>query len=339
MIHVLLGPADFDDRIPHRESCVHWQDDLSVGPVPATKTLEELSQIREAFWNMRRPFSGLFELGGKRAAAEQSGTKEPTRPAFTLAKRDEQIRRLGDFREAVVWCGPNRREMFMLFAVLGFLDPVALRETTMMIAPCPQWGALSYNAEQLARVFDARSSISPEFAALAREMWMQYAAPDPMPFGETAVRLRDQHASLARVLSWVLEDYPSLDSGLSQIEEIVLRNSGDGNLVSKIVATTIGESDDTIGDMPLSERIWHFLSDGTPLLEPAAPGVSPADLDSWQDFRRLAVRPTALGKRLLKGEGDYVQINGLDRWIGGVHLRGNTVPWRFDRNTRRLVTA
>jgi len=337
MIHLLLGPADFSDGIAHRDSCVYWQDDLSVGPTPATASLTELSQIREAFWNMHAPLAGLLESGENRAVAQQNDAREPTRTVFSLAQRDGQISRLSSYPEVVAWCGPNRREMFMLFALVHFLDSTDLRR--VMIAPCPPWGAQSCNAEQLDRIFDARSPIGPELAALARDVWTQYTAPNPTDLGETAARLRDQNPTLARVLSWVLDEYPSLDNGLSRTEETLLRNSGDGNSVIKIVAKTIGESEDTIGDMPLFNQVWGSLSGGAPLLEPAEPGVSLTDLDSWQAFRRLAVRPTALGKQLLKGESDYVQINGLDRWIGGVHLEGHTVPWRRDRQTGRLVTA
>jgi hypothetical protein len=41
MIHVLLGSADFDDRIPDRENCIFWQDDLNFGLVPSTETLDD----------------------------------------------------------------------------------------------------------------------------------------------------------------------------------------------------------------------------------------------------------------------------------------------------------
>jgi hypothetical protein len=30
---------------------------------------------------------------------------------------------------------------------------------------------------------------------------------------------------------------------------------------------------------------------------------------------------TETGRRLLAGEVDWVEINGLDRWVGGIHLK------------------
>jgi hypothetical protein len=34
-----------------------------------------------------------------------------------------------------------------------------------------------------------------------------------------------------------------------------------------------------------------------------------------------------------------VALNGVDRWIGGVHLRGRQVPWRWDDGTESLVRS
>ena len=40
---------------------------------------------------------------------------------------------------------------------------------------------------------------------------------------------------------------------------------------------------------------------------------------------------------MLAGDADHVDLNGVDRWIGGVHLRGHTVDWRWDEATERIV--
>src|SRR5258705_7243486 len=101
MIHVLLGPAGFDDRIPDRDSCVYWHDDLSVGPVPLTETLEELSHIRQTFWRTPTPLSVLSAADTDRTTAEKGHRRESAAHVFSLAKRYEQIRRLGDSPEIV----------------------------------------------------------------------------------------------------------------------------------------------------------------------------------------------------------------------------------------------
>ena len=34
---------------------------------------------------------------------------------------------------------------------------------------------------------------------------------------------------------------------------------------------------------------------------------------------------------MLAGRGDAIRLNGIDRWIGGVHLVGADAEWRWDR--------
>lgn len=99
MIHVVLGPADFDDRIADRENCIFWQDDLSIGPVPSTPTLEDLTRVREMFWKSTH-------FGSKVPGNDQENF------ITVLSERDKQLRRVIESQdEIVVWSGPNRREI------------------------------------------------------------------------------------------------------------------------------------------------------------------------------------------------------------------------------------
>jgi hypothetical protein len=49
------------------------------------------------------------------------------------------------------------------------------------------------------------------------------------------------------------------------------------------------------------------------------------------------VRLTDAGARVLAGEADQVVAGGIDRWIGGVHLQGHHVPWRWDDGTEAII--
>jgi hypothetical protein len=68
-----------------------------------------------------------------------------------------------------------------------------------------------------------------------------------------------------------------------------------------------------------------------PLLHADATGDGRVD-------RLTRLRLTATGARVLAGEADHVALNGVDRWIGGVHLQGHQVPWRWDEGTEAVTT-
>jgi hypothetical protein len=48
---------------------------------------------------------------------------------------------------------------------------------------------------------------------------------------------------------------------------------------------------------------------------------------------------TDAGRQVLAGTRDRVETLGIDRWLGGVHLKGRRVPYRWDRRARRIVSS
>ena len=44
------------------------------------------------------------------------------------------------------------------------------------------------------------------------------------------------------------------------------------------------------------------------------------------------------GVRAAGGAGGAAR-NGIDRWVGGVHLRGEVARWRWDEGTESIVSA
>ncbi len=49
------------------------------------------------------------------------------------------------------------------------------------------------------------------------------------------------------------------------------------------------------------------------------------------------VRLTETGRKVLDGEADHVDLNGIDRWLGGVYLTEKKGVFRWDRATSRIV--
>ena len=47
---------------------------------------------------------------------------------------------------------------------------------------------------------------------------------------------------------------------------------------------------------------------------------------------------TEAGEAVLHGKADFVEMNGIDTWLGGVHLLGRTDLWRWDDQRASLHT-
>jgi hypothetical protein len=51
-------------------------------------------------------------------------------------------------------------------------------------------------------------------------------------------------------------------------------------------------------------------------------------------MRDTSFEPTDFGRAVVAGEANHVVTNGIDRWVGGVHLSsGQRAVWWFDGGT------
>ena len=64
---------------------------------------------------------------------------------------------------------------------------------------------------------------------------------------------------------------------------------------------------------------------------------APANEKEFKTFIRDPMILTDAGLTVLDGNRDWIEMGGSDRWIGGVHLDGRDVPWRWNPESQRLM--
>jgi hypothetical protein len=67
-------------------------------------------------------------------------------------------------------------------------------------------------------------------------------------------------------------------------------------------------------------------------------GFARAPVPLLENGRGRPLRLTAAGRDVLAGAADHVALNGIDRWIGGVHLQGHEAAWRWHEG-QEAITA
>ena len=67
--------------------------------------------------------------------------------------------------------------------------------------------------------------------------------------------------------------------------------------------------------------------------------VRPPEVPSDNDFRSQQLSLTRLGRRVLKGDADWVALNPPDRWKGGVHLHPDKTIWRWDPGSQTALSS
>ncbi|HTW30359.1 MAG TPA: hypothetical protein VMD76_01695, partial [Candidatus Sulfotelmatobacter sp.] len=93
---------------------------------------------------------------------------------------------------------------------------------------------------------------------------------------------------------------------------------------------------ETVGDMLLFDMLREFVEAPYPLLHLSSPFVG--KIKSWR-FNGSALKLSDIGERVLAGKADAIELNGIDRWIGGVHLQGTQVRWRWSPRLRTIAGA
>jgi hypothetical protein len=170
------------------------------------------------------------------------------------------------------------------------------------------------DSAQLKRVAEqAATPLTRAALELGTQAWQALTAPDPSGIAEMTQARSPELRFMADAFDRLAREYPSTRDGLSLTER-------------RLLAGAPGTRHE------LFQRAWRkeprpFLGDTWAF----------AILDRLEPLITQQGELTPDGERVLAGEADFVELHGVDRWIGGVHLHGRDVPWRWDEGTERLV--
>jgi hypothetical protein len=249
----------------------------------------------------------------------------------------------GEYDEVVLWF---EHDLFDQLLLIRALD--ALHDQSNLSLICidrfpgvePFYGLGQLNAGQLASLTDTRSPVTPDQYALAQHAWAAFGAADPRELAQVAhltTTSKRAHAVLpflGDALTRFLAEYPSVAHGLSRTEEAALSVLRDGpsSAGELFRAVQARETSPFMGDWGFYAILRGLASAGTPLL-----GIH--DLTDARDLHPLTVTITDAGRDVIEGREDAIALNGIDRWLGGVHLIGEErSPWRWDGWRETLVS-
>lgn len=242
-----------------------------------------------------------------------------------------------NYEEVVLWFEHDLFDQLLLIQLLDWFgrltDLADTRLSLICIGEYPDipkfYGLGQLTADQLAPLLDKRVAITDSMTTLASTAWRAFTSPDPT--GLETVLQNDAAALpfLADALRRYLEEFPSTRNGLARSEQQALRavaEHGPASAIQLFRATQDMEDRPFMGDL----SFWSILH------RLAAPPNSLLKLDGEQedDPKTMTVEITDLGRFVLDGKQDWIELQEIDRWLGGVHLTNNSL-WRW--NGRHLV--
>ena len=318
-LHISNGDATDVPGTGLAQRVIYWRDILHEGPVPQVAPAE-LRQIRAGY------LTG-YESAGHAGAMRQ----------FT--ERDQALAANRD-GEYVLWFEADLYDQLQITEILARLADLGVpaeRITLICIgehAGIARFGGLGeLTAGQLRELphTNACSRLTPAALELATRAWAAFRAPAPEDLGAIAATRLGELRFLGEAFDRLSREYPATRDGLSLTERRVLAAVADGapDAGAAFVRATARETRPYMGDTTCFGRIDQMAEGPHPLLRLDPPG-RPVQ-------RTTCVHLTDTGARVLAGETDQIALNGIDRWIGGVHLQGHHVPWRWDDGTETIV--
>ena len=291
-----------------------WRDVLHDGPVPQTATLGELSDIRaQALAGF-----GWGDYGKMRAS---------------FAARDQTLEEFRKHEEVVLWFEHDLYDQLQLIQLLDWFAEQETGKTKVSLIQIdsfpgvkPFYGLGQLSGPQLARLFPLRTPVTSAHLEGAKQAWMAFRAGDPTALQERARQKSSALPFLAAALHRFLEEYPWTSDGLSRAERQVLQAAAAGKRKRRELYSESSKQEDMPwGDSSVYLRM-EWLASGS---KPALKATSAEEYAITED-----------GQKLLAGEADWIALrDGVDRWLGGVHLTGGKPHWRWDGNKKTLVAT
>ena len=322
-LHVLNGDAT---RLKLERSTVHgefavWADPLHDGPVPADISDEDLVRLRAEHF------------------AAQLG--EPVDGVLAMVRGwNAALARSEDFDEVIFWLEHDLFDQLILLRHLHWLSAfTAARPTFSLICigafpgVHPFFGLGPLTPAQLATLLPDRQAVTHEQIALGREGWTRFRARSPVPLVEWAATDLSALPFVPGALRRHFEDYPSADNGLSRSERQILAALRDGE-------QTFGEL--FVACQRMEERVFMGDTIFWSIVRGLAKGRNPLVAIEGSTGAAVTfptrISLTTLGGVVLDGGADHVDLNGIDRWMGGVHLTTSHV-WRWDDKAQTITLA
>jgi len=304
---------------------VGWREALIDGPAPSDAQGTEWRKLRADF------------LSDHYLMDRQQCEKE-------LLAQEEMLASFSAHEEVVLWFEHDLFCQTNLLYLLNWFAQQNLGTTRLSLICIDQFPGLGdfrglgqLNAEQLSSLFDTRHEVSSIEKELARQSWKAFRAVSPTEIEQLLSEDTSALPFLKSALRLHLKRFPFVHNGLGHVEnlalELIRRGANDfPHLFSEFGNEEPGYG---LGDF----QFWLALK---PLSETKRPLVRISDyvgagpsLES-QEIRNSRFEITELGRAVLHGQEDYIEMNGIDLWLGGVHLSGKRNLWRWDHQEQRL---
>jgi hypothetical protein len=331
MLHIHNGDCSAEIALRSSLPGEHfaWRESLITGPTPAGLSADDWRKLRTQH---------LSETYGIDLQECERG----------LLTQEEKLSTFSDHEEVVLWF---EHDLFCQAQLLYLLDWFAVQPlgTTKLSLICINQfpgkqnfrGLGELNPNEFASLFPARAEVTAQQLKLAETVWQAYCSATPRDIEKVLQTDTSALPFLDAALRAHLQRFPDSNNGLGRIESRALQLIADGSNKFSDLFPRFSDAEPVygLGDAQFWLALRQMINAREPLLE-----IEDVSDDILIDqtltpaiVQKAKLRLTAAGESVLRNEADFVTLNGIDLWLGGVHLSGKTNIWRWDKESETLI--
>jgi hypothetical protein len=302
-----------------------WREALIDGPTPAG--------IRGPEW-LRLRAQHLTEFYGEDPGATETALRIQEEKLASYPENDEVIL----WFEHDLFCQTNLIYLLNWFVERDHGDTKLSLICIGEFPGLPSFRGLGeLSRDQMASLFDGRHEVSNAEKTLAVAAWQAYCSPAPTAVQTLLETDTSAMPFLGSALQLHLERFPSVSNGLGRIENrgLELIHNGARNFGDLFRRFGVADPVYGLGDAQFWNAIRRMSEAQEPLVNIRNGNASNPKLTS-ANIHQMSFEITKVGESVHDGQADFVEMNGIDTWLGGVRLLGKSNLWRWDDAAQRL---
>lgn len=327
MLHIHNGDATADTAKQSTLAGEHlaWRESLITGPTPSGLSVED--------WRRLRAQHLSASYGVEERECEQG-----------LLTQEQAVASFSAHDEVVLWFEHDLFCQLHLVYLLNWFSQRDLQATKLSLICIDRFpgkerfrGLGELNAGELSSLFPARQPVTDEQLNLASKAWAAYSSAHPGAIETVSITDSSALPFLAPALRAHLKRFPATTNGLGRIENCALALIDEGLDTFSAFFSRFGDREPLygMGDAQVWLSLQRLSLAQQPLL--SIEGVTGATGLTRALAVNAKLKLTELGKSVLHGAADFVEVNGIDQWLGGVHLSGKNDIWRWDDKREQLL--
>jgi hypothetical protein len=337
MLHIHNGDSTADTAKQSSLAGAHfaWRESIITGPIPFGLSDKEWRRVRSEH------LSKAYGVNVKECEGN-------------MLHQEETLASFSQHEEVVLWFEHDLFCQVHLIYLLKWFSQRELGNTKLSLICVGEFpgkenfrGLGELNAQELASLFPARQLVTDKQLALAASAWDAYCSSNPKDIERVLQADTSPLPFLRAALQAHLKRFPSTKNGLGRVENSALKLIDEGLNSFTELFPRFGDVEPIygFGDAQFWLALQRLSTAEKPLLTITNGGdkngegsqVAPASELVSEIVGKARLELTVPGQSVLKGETDFIALNGIDLWLGGVHLHGENSLWRWNEQSEMIV--